>query len=187
MHVTALAQLYGVLTTARNHGRKQVLVLVKTDVTAVPPPDDVAALLERLTAGAVGGPRQPRRRDEDARRAQRHPPPRPHDPSSTAPRPGAVVGAAAPALDEDNLGNRMLRGMGWAPGTGLGTTCVRVAVPCRKARMLIGAGTGLVGQARRGRAFLSRSRRWCAGGGRASARKRGTSANDLHQTVYSCP
>lgn len=31
-----------------------------------------------------------------------------------------VVGGKAPVLDESNLGNRMLQGMGWKPGSGLG-------------------------------------------------------------------
>ena len=31
-----------------------------------------------------------------------------------------VVGGCAQPLDESNLGNRMLRGMGWRPGAGLG-------------------------------------------------------------------
>ena len=40
-----------------------------------------------------------------------------------------VVGGQAPPIDDLNLGNRMLQGMGWRPGTGLGAGEVGIQEP----------------------------------------------------------
>ena len=179
--VNSLAQLYGVVPTVMNSGRKQVILLVKTDWSCAPDADDLAAMLDRLTAGSANVPRfrEPKVRNQPPRVQG-------HGSRSAAPagppRPGGVVGSDAPALDEQNLGNRMLRGMGWSPGTGLGACPLahamgRATGPQLTARIpLSGAATcvtasgrGGSGQARRGPAFWCRSRRPSATGVAASA------------------
>lgn len=52
-------------------------------------------------------------------------------PSSSSAAVGMVVGGACPALDERNVGNRMLQGMGWRPGSGLGVEGDGVVSPVK--------------------------------------------------------
>lgn len=40
-----------------------------------------------------------------------------------------VVGGQAPPIDDSNVGNRMLQGMGWRPGTGLGANEIGIQEP----------------------------------------------------------
>jgi len=40
-----------------------------------------------------------------------------------------MVGGSASAIPEDNIGNQMLRGMGWVPGTGLGPDKAGIVEP----------------------------------------------------------
>lgn len=56
-------------------------------------------------------------------------------------QPVPVVGGACPALDERNIGNRMLQGMGWRPGTGLGAEGDGIVSPVRA--YIRGKHTGL--------------------------------------------
>ena len=166
--MTALAQLYGLVPSVMNSGRKQVILLVKTEWSQVPDDGDLAATLERLTANSATA-RVPRAKEERARPGRD----RAGSAPAGAPRVGGVVGSGAPELDEQNIGNRMLRGMGWAPGTGLGT-----AAQANLAKRLAGDGSGLMSgtdeavmcavvwvgghtgenQVRQGRAFSCQSR-----------------------------
>jgi hypothetical protein len=42
-----------------------------------------------------------------------------------------LVGDAAPPLSEKNIGNQMLKTMGWAPGQGLGPSCSGIREPVK--------------------------------------------------------
>ena len=54
-----------------------------------------------------------------------------HTSESHSKTPIQVVGSGAQALDETNIGNQMLQGMGWRPGTGLGPECDGIRSPVR--------------------------------------------------------
>ena len=56
-----------------------------------------------------------------------------------------VVGTGAQPLDNSNVGNRMLQGMGWRPGTGLGPECdgIRTPVPAYLRTKRVGLGFNL--------------------------------------------
>jgi len=146
--VTALAQLFGLVPTALNKGkRKQVILLCKTIASAVPDPDDLDRLLERLDAMSQARPRDraPHRTKQNRKREKREELERRKSgggagkgktksvggggssgSASSFRAVGLAIGTTvaenAPALDERNLGMRMLRDMGWSPGTGLGTS-----------------------------------------------------------------
>ena len=128
VHVTALAQVFGLVPTAVNSGRKQVILLVKTTSAGSPDADTLSATLDRLTS-RFGDIRKPRRRasSPDPSPILARGPPR--SGAAVAPPIGGVVGAHAPELTETNVGNRMLRGMGWSPGTGLGASRSGILVP----------------------------------------------------------
>jgi len=156
--VTALAQLFGLVPTALNKGkRKQVILLCKTMASAVPDPDDLDRLLERLDAMGQARPRDRalHRTKQDGKREKREERERRKSGGSSGKGKrksvggggssggsassfravglaiGATVAENAPALDENNLGMRMLRDMGWSPGTGLGTARTPMSLDAR--------------------------------------------------------
>ncbi len=53
-----------------------------------------------------------------------------------------LVGGGCDALDEGNLGNRMLQGMGWRPGSGLGPESSGITSPIRAYLRMKRAGLG---------------------------------------------
>ncbi|XP_024912760.1 G patch domain-containing protein 2 isoform X2 [Cynoglossus semilaevis] len=56
--------------------------------------------------------------------------------------PSGVVGENAPPIPDSNLGNRMLQGMGWNPGMGLGPEGRGITEPVRATQRPKGAGLG---------------------------------------------
>lgn len=60
----------------------------------------------------------------------------------TSTGPSGIVGENAPPIPESNMGNRMLQGMGWSPGMGLGPEGRGMTEPVRATQRPKGTGLG---------------------------------------------
>lgn len=116
-----LAHMYGLSSKSEGAGVERHCVLVKGERTRLP--RDLRRLdkfLERAQKASqyiyrsesVKGKKDPTAGTEKSNRKGR--------PVARV-APGAVIGAEAAPIEEGNIGNRMLRKLGWSPGQGLGS------------------------------------------------------------------
>lgn len=104
--LTRLATRQEIEPILRNHGRDSPVVLLRERNAAIRPSS-------RTERGAAGESRNFSRTQRGLKS------------SETA----SVVGGEAKALNETNVGNRILQGMGWSPGMGLGPNGMGIKEP----------------------------------------------------------
>lgn len=130
-----LAHLYGLKSKSTGSGRERHCVLYKTERSGIPRnAKQVLELVSRadkaivwmdkavtkgakFSAAAVSGRAKTSRRSAKGRRDGGS-----EGGQSARPGIGTVVGLDAPPVSEDNIGNKMLRRLGWKPGEGLGSS-----------------------------------------------------------------
>lgn len=123
-----IARCYGVsCRDVGSGGKRRPMALERTERTQCPPPREAAGMVVSIARQQ----QQPQQQQNEE--AAPSPPATEEDPSNGSDnssksrrrrrRAGArVVGADAEPLwqDDENVGNQMLRRLGWAPGTGIG-------------------------------------------------------------------
>ncbi|PJF16983.1 hypothetical protein PSACC_03212 [Paramicrosporidium saccamoebae] len=112
--VHQLAHMYGLRSKSSGQGVERYCVLIKCENTRLP--RDLKRL-DKFLEGAQKAARYAgsgREKGKEKVKAK---------PTTTAARvsPGTVIGSEAAPIEDDNIGNKMLRKLGWAPGQGLGS------------------------------------------------------------------
>ncbi|KAI8920291.1 hypothetical protein DFJ77DRAFT_427258 [Powellomyces hirtus] len=119
--VAAMAKHYHVIPKTRGKGKHKITVLIRTQRSTVP--RDWSRLVEKVVAEAdgklSGNTRSPQsfNKSYKERKAGKLPGPPNED---AKPKLGSIVGHGSAAIAETNVGHRMLKAMGWAPGQALG-------------------------------------------------------------------
>ena len=150
--VSTLCELYGLSAQTTGGGKRRLITISRTHSTCMPPPAEVDRVLAFLGSSndlESPAPRTPSISRTHSSHSRRGTPSssggggsgRPHKARDGSYSVGAVVGAAAPMIDEENVGNRMLRMMGWSPGDGLGARSHGIVEPV--SAVVRGKRTGL--------------------------------------------
>lgn len=123
--IAALADIYQLECLVQHKRRLPVAspVLRKTSLTRLPAREEVEPILRRH--GQEGGTLLANRQGVHSR-SNTH---AAH--GSHSKTPVQVVVGGSQSLDGSNVGNRMLQGMGWVPGTGLGPECDGIQSPVK--------------------------------------------------------
>jgi len=109
LQIHRLAAVYALKSHSKGSGKRRFPTLIKTRNSQLAEEDTVSGLIERIAITRKADLR------EDRSGCILHFRKRPHRNTTNK-----VVGANASPITEDNIGNRLLRSMGWSPGSGLG-------------------------------------------------------------------
>ena len=116
--VHELAHMYGLQSKSNGKGVERHCVLVKCQNTRLP--RDIKRLdrfLDSAQKAAKWAFINPKG-EKDKKKTK----PKLATPAAARVTPGTIVGAEAAPIEEDNVGNKMLRKLGWSPGQGLGSS-----------------------------------------------------------------
>ncbi|XP_070577452.1 G patch domain-containing protein 2-like isoform X2 [Ptychodera flava] len=136
-----LASLYALDMRSEDSRRKCRPVLVKNRNSRIADEGDLNAYMTRaatISRGIGRGHPYAHHHGMEAKRRRKMPPP----PGTSANTNTGLVGEYADPIPESNIGNRMLQGMGWTPGTGLGVDKDGIQEPVRAYMRPKGRGLG---------------------------------------------
>jgi hypothetical protein len=116
--VHELAHVYGLQSKSNGKGVERHCVLVKCENTRLPRDlkrlDRFLDSAQKAAKWAFANPKN----EKDKKKSK----PKIATPAAARVTPGTIVGAEAAPIEEDNVGNKMLRKLGWSPGQGLGSS-----------------------------------------------------------------
>jgi len=118
MAVLKLAKLYNLKCRKLGSGKRKYTILEKTANTSIPPRNDVDVFIASMIRSIFGEIKQTNPKTQKEKTSVRR-----------GKQPNVVAQNAAP-IDEENVGNRLLRMMGW-DGGGLGADGSGIATPIK--------------------------------------------------------
>lgn len=119
--VEMIGEMYRLECETKGTARSRYLEFTKTSKSKKP--HDTKLLDRLVNASLQHSSKAPKGRETSKKHAKKHPKESLpiEEVKTNVPKDGSVVGHDAPSIDTDNVGNKLLRKMGWTPGQSLGS------------------------------------------------------------------